>query len=224
MLATRAYALLFALTLLTAAAVEFVPRGEPSRMRTRALRERIARNENTLRSIEARVGRGELEESDAAAVAALRGESDVLRREATIRTVRSGAFVVLALGSVLFALVTLPRVLFAKRPPPRAGDVEVEPDEDFEIDPVESAYELGKLQPTRQGAIDMLLNQVSLHCSHCMTLWRPEVLGRIGKRVLVQRTSPGVTATRNVLGEGWWARPANPPPCAKCGGNDLVPD
>jgi hypothetical protein len=113
--------------------------------------------------------------------------------------------------------------ILRKRPPPRAGDVEVEPEEDLEIDPVDAAYELGRLHMTRKEAIDALLDQPPLVCGYCKTRWQPDGLGRIGKRILVQRRPEGATAMRNVLGEGWWMRPAEPPPCVRCGARDLLP-
>ena len=130
----------------------------------------------------------------------------------------------LALASLVFALTTAPRLLFRRRLRPRAGAVEIEPDETLHVDPADAVHAVGRLHPSRKESIDHLLSQVSLHCASCGWLWRPTVLGRVGRRILVRRMPPGSSATGDVLGEGWWSRPANPPACAKCGGTDLLPD
>lgn len=136
-----------------------------------------------------------------------------------IRGARTAAVAVLALASAVFAAVSLPRVLFGKRQRGRSGDVEIEPDETIEIDPVEGGREVDKLHLTREAAIAFLVRQVGLHCSRCGAPWEPALLGRIGKRILVARDNPS-----DKIGEGWWSRPANAPPCVTCGSTDLVPD
>lgn len=136
-----------------------------------------------------------------------------------IRGARTGVVAVLVLASGVFAAVSLPRVLFGKRQRGRSGDVELEPDEVVEIDPVEGGREVDKLHLTREAAIAFLVKQVGLHCSRCGTPWEPALLGRIGKRILVSRGNPA-----DKIGEGWWSRPSNAPPCSKCNSTDLVPD
>jgi hypothetical protein len=136
-----------------------------------------------------------------------------------IRGARTAAVLFLAIASVLFAAISLPGVVSGKRAKRRSGEVELEPDETVEIDPVEGGREMDKLHLTREAAIAFLVQQVGLHCSRCGTPWTPELLGRVGKRILVERGNPAAN-----IGEGWWSRPANAPPCATCHSTDLVPD
>lgn len=223
MLGTRVYALVLVSSLATVVAVEAVPR-EMGRLSDATVTKRLDKLEGTLGDLVARVARGDVAPGDETALAAVRAEVAALRGEARVRDIRTGAFVLLALASLVFALTTAPRVLFRKRAAPRSGTVEIEPDETVHVDPVDAVHAVGRLHPSRKVAVDHLLSQVSLHCMDCGWLWRPSVLGRIGRRLLVRRMPPGSPVSGDVLGEGWWSRPADPPACERCGGKDLLPD
>ena len=223
MFGTRVYALVLVLSLVAVAAVEVVPRKQ-GRLSNAALAKRQYTYQQSLNQRIDRAVGGDVALGDDLKLASVRAEVAALNGEARVREVRTGAFVFLALASVVFALVTAPRVLFRKRAPSRAGTVEVEPDEIIDIDPTDAAYEVGRLHRSRKHALEHLLSQVSLHCASCRWLWRPKVLGRIGRRVLVRRMPPGSPVKGDELGQGWWSRPADPPACAKCGDKNLLPD
>lgn len=223
MFGTRVYALVLVLSLAGVAAVEVVPR-EEGRLSNAALAKRQYKFQQTLNQLTERAARDEDELGDDMRLASVREEVAALNGESRVRSVRTGAFVFLALASVVFALVTAPRVLFRKRVAARAGTVEVEPDETIDIDASDAAYEVGRLHRSRKAALDNLLSQVSLHCASCRWLWRPKLLGRVGRRILVRRMPPGSPVKGDELGEGWWSRPADPPACQKCGDKNLLPD
>lgn len=223
MLGTRVYAFVLVMSLAAVVAVEVVPR-EMGRLSRAELAKREARMQRTLESMAERLGRGELEVDDDIRLAAVKGELAQLRVEGRVRQVSTVAFVLLALSSVVFAGFAAPRVLFGKRVASRSGTVEVEPDEIVPIDPEDVVHEVGRLHPSRKAAINELLSQVSLHCASCAWLWKPDVLGRIGRRVVTRRMPEGASIKGEELGEGWWSRPANVPNCPKCGGTELLPD
>jgi len=223
MFATRVYAIVFVLSLATVVAVEAFPR-EMGGLSNTALAVRRAKFERTLGLTAGRVGRGDVELGDEMQLASVRAEVAALESETRVRSLRTIAFVVLALSSVVFALVAAPGVLFRKRTAPRAGTVEVEPEETLDIDPSDAAYEVGRLHTSRKAALAHLLSQVSLHCASCRWLWQPKILGRVGHRILTRRMPPGSPVKGDVLGEGWWSRPAEPSACTKCGGKELLPD
>lgn len=223
MLATRVYAFVLVMSLAAVVAVEVVPR-EMGRLSRFELAKRQHRFEITLDDMTARIGRDEVEAGDEIRLAAVKAELAGLRTESRVRAVSTVAFVLLALSSLAFALLATPRVLFGKRIVSRSGTIEVEPDETITIDASDVAHEVGRLHTSRKAAIDHLLSQVSLHCASCAWLWKPDVLGRIGRRIFIRRMPEGASMRGEALGEGWWSRPVNPPSCPKCGGRDLLPD
>ena len=139
MFATRVYVFVLVLSLAGIVAVEVVPR-EMGRFSNRDLGNRQYTLERALSDMTARLGRGEVALGDEMRLASMKKKLVQLRRETQVRTARTGAFVLLALASAVFALVTAPRILLRRRAPTRKGTVEVEPDETLDIDASDAVH------------------------------------------------------------------------------------
>lgn len=130
------------------------------------------------------------------------------------RSWQTAGFAGMAAASAIYAAAALPYVLLfrpGRRAGLRRGTFEVEPDEERRVEGNEAFLQMEQLAPTRQAAFDALLDQPPLACDACGTRCMPEIVGRVGKRILRRSEEPF-----DVLGEGWWWAPTPPSPCATC--------
>lgn len=164
--------------------------------------------EKRLQSGKPRVGDDELQ-------VRIDGQISDMDREEHIRDGQTGFLLLAALVSVAFFLLSLRSTIVLRAAGPLAGTVEIVEDEKVEIDPIELRTQMGRIARTRAEAIEALQLQPALRCGHCGRRVKPEVLGRVGRRHLIER------GTERRLADGWWWGRLPPGTCASCGSDDL---